>query len=259
MFCTLIMCSLSVVRSKNHNPCDPALGIALLWLAVMLFNQMSNSTGLGCTRQPLNAALNERDLCAHANKHTETHTCTHRPVHAYTLNPFLLHGLSFLVNNFDIRNSPSIVCVCECVSAPGTERGKSHRLNVLFMCLSFILRLRYISREKFSHFKNSPAISEIIGRLLCWADFTSSSIFFFSFPQHAIDLPELSLSPPSLFLLTVCQHVDVSNNNTGPCEWLRSHFGLVSYKTHYNEIQPHYGVTRYLICNVCLTRCRLLC
>lgn len=143
-------------------------------------------------------------MLTQTNMLKHTHTCTHRPVHAYTPNPFLLQSLSFLVNNFDIRNSPSIVfvclCVCVCVSARGTERGKSHRLNVLFMCLSFILRLRYISREKFSHFKNSPAISEIIGRLLCWADFTSSSIFFFLPPtcnRPARAFPPSSLSFPA--------------------------------------------------------------
>lgn len=111
-------------------------------------------------------------------------------------------------------------------------------LHVLFMCLSFIRCLRYISLETFSHFKNSLAISEIIGlvqsRLHVQGIFFSFSFFF----SHAFKLPKRS---PSLFLLllTMCQYVHVSNNNnkTVWCEWLRSHFGLVPYKIYYNEVQ----------------------
>lgn len=171
---TLIMRSLSVVRSKIPNPCDPALGIPLLWLAVMLFNQMSNSTGLWCTRQPWNAALNERDLCAHTNKHTETHTHVrvHAPTHAYTLNPFLLRSLSFLVNNFDIRNSPSIVsaCVCVCVSA-GNRKGKKSSLErlvyvlVIYTPSALYIRGKILTFQKLPcHFRNNwPAL--VLSRL----------------------------------------------------------------------------------------------
>lgn len=171
--------------------------------------------------------------------------CAHRGLstHTHRMLFFLPSTRIFWVNNFDIRNT--------ILSIVWRGRGEeSHHSNVLFMCLSFIRCLRCISRETLSHFKNSPAISEIIGRFLVLSRLHVQSSFFFfffflfslfSFP-HATELPKrslfLSLSL-SLFLLTMCQHVDVSNNNnnTRLCEWLRSHFGQVPYKMHYSEMQ----------------------
>lgn len=67
-------------------------------------------------------------------------------------------------------------CVCECVSerngpGGGGEGGVESSLHVLFMGLSFIRCLPYMSAETFPYFKNSPAISEIIVPLLVlsWA------------------------------------------------------------------------------------------
>lgn len=70
---------------------------------------------------------------------------------------------------FNIRNIISaVLCVpvCACVCEGNGTGGKKPSLHVLFMGLSFIRRLPYMSGETFPYFKNSPAISEIIGPLL---------------------------------------------------------------------------------------------
>lgn len=108
-------------------------------------------------------AWTEWNLCTHKHK-------TQRLFHLYcTCWMHLLDSLSFLID--DIRKTVLsyvclCICVCVCVREGNRNWGKSHPSNILFTCLSFIHCLRSIFRETFSHFKNSPAISEIIGQLL---------------------------------------------------------------------------------------------
>lgn len=73
---------------------DPKLSISLCWLAVMLFNQMSNSTGLWYTSQPLNhcfqwtesACTQQTNVLQHTQKKASAHT-----QEAFTGRPALLN------------------------------------------------------------------------------------------------------------------------------------------------------------------------
>lgn len=194
----------------------------------------------------------EWNLCAHANKHAATHTHTHA---RWIL---LLSGQSLWVNNFDIRHSiPSFVCVCVCAKRKGGgEKVISSRL--VYVLVIYTLSAVYIPGNILTfqklpcHFRNNWPVS-------C-AEPTPRPVdsFFFFFPPHATELPKRSASlslPPFLLLLTMCQHVHVSNNNnkTVLCEWLRSHFGLASHETHYSEIQQG-AHTQSGLCGACGAR-----
>lgn len=171
---------------------------------------------------------------------------------------FLPSSRIFWVNNFDIRNTIlSIVW-------RGREGGekKSSLQRLVYVLVIYSLSAVYIQGNTLTfqklpcHFRNNWPVpcAEPTPRPVEFFLFLS----LFSFP-HATELPKhslfLSLSL-SLFLLTMCQHVDVSgnNNNTRLCEWLRSHFGQVPYKMHYSEIQldTEFSVVQCsLLCRAC--------
>lgn len=177
---------------------------------------------------------------------------TQNPKHTHRM--LLLSVWSFWVNNFDIRNnflSAAFVYVCVCL---GKRKGKKSSLHVLFMCLSFICCLRYISQETFSHFKNSLAISEIIGQFLsvCWADSTSSMFFFLTQPscQSAFSL--------SFFYCWQCVNMSMSATITIKlfCDWdlslVRCHTRYIRMK--YNQVNSLEVLSNvmYVMCRACV-------
>lgn len=157
--------------------------------------------------------------------------------HAHMKKPLLV-SQSFWINNF--KSSQKHYSIH---SAHG--KGKNSLLLILFMCLSFIHCLQFNSLKTFLHFKDSLANSEIIG--LVQSRLHVRQIFFFP-PTHRIKLPKacsFSLFP---LLLTMCQHVHVSNNNNKSvhCEWLRSHIGLVP--TSHNTMKYNQKHSKDLYC-----------
>lgn len=205
---------------------------------------MSNSTGLWYTGQPLNHCFEWMEfVCTRKQTHWKTRAGA---VSTHSLWMCLLSAQSFWVNNFDLRKTilsflRSVVCMW--------VKGKRKKEKVItrMSCLC----LWYISRETFSHFKNSPAISEIIGQFLVLSRLRIKSIFLsFFFFFH---VQPSCQSSHSHSLLTMCQHFDASNNNnnTTRCEWLRSHFALAPYNMHYKGIQ--YSVQCNLLCRAWVT------
>lgn len=181
-----------------------------IWLAVMLFNQMSNSTGLRYTSQPMN----------HCVKNMYSHTCTNMLIHTsktkHTPKAFAKPAeiLRQCWASPETAFSLLYVCMCVCVLMCEVKRKeKKSSLHVLFMCLSFIRCLLYISLETFSHFKSSLAISEIIGLVLSRLHvqhFPFFLLFFLSACNQAAKSQALSFP---FLLLTMCQHVHVSQQH----------------------------------------------
>lgn len=117
-----IICCLSTEREIIHKQHDPTLSILLCWLAVMIFNQMSNSTGLWYTGQPLNLCFNWME-CVCVRIHKQTKWDTHRGLRTH--NTVYAPVLSFWINTFDIRNTiPPIATVCVCVCLGWEVRKK---------------------------------------------------------------------------------------------------------------------------------------
>lgn len=155
----------------------------------MLFNQMSNSTGLRYTSQPLN----------HCLKNMHSHTCANMLIHTsktkHMPNAFAKRAEIWAQCWVSPETAFSLLFVCVCVLMCEVKRKeKKSSLHVLFMCLSFICCLWYISLETFSHFKSSLAISEIIGLVLSRLHVQYFSFFsFFFLSPHATKLPNLKL------------------------------------------------------------------
>lgn len=172
---------------------------------------MSNSTGLSYTSEPLNHCLHWMEFVrannTDPNKNPERHI---KGAGMYTPRQHA-HACTERVNNVDITDT-----FLSTVWRRKEVGGKSHRSNVLFMCLSFIGGLRYISRETFAHFKTSLAISGIIGQFLCWA---SSLISFF---PHATELPNHSATLYCWQCVNMEMSATIDINVL--CEWLRFHF-----------------------------------
>lgn len=172
--------------------CDSNLSISFWWLAVMLFNQMSNSEGLRYTANLWSSGSSEWNLCVHTNKHTETRRSlsTHPERFCQAVWVFQSIILSQLTNV--IFSSP---CVCVCVYVLQCE-WKRKEEKVITSCLVYVLVIYSLSavyipenvltfQKLPCHFRNNWPCAEQTSRPV---------VFFFFFFLHAPKLPQLTLS-----------------------------------------------------------------
>lgn len=119
----------------------------------------------------------------------------------------LLSSQSFGVNNFDIRNNfLSTACVYVCVCLGKRKGEKVIAPHLVYVLVIYLLSAVYIPGNILTfqklpcHFRNNWPVP-------CAEQTPRPVDFFFSCNQAAKMLPLF------LLLLTMCQHVDVSNNN----------------------------------------------
>lgn len=146
----------------------------------MLFNQMSNSTGLWYTGQPSHLCYKWMQfLCTF--KQTHWNTC--RGVSTHSRWRCLLSAQSFWVNNFDIRNI-ILSTVCEWGEKEGKKSSLECLVYVIYSLSAVYVQGNTLTFQKLPcHFKNNWPV-------LC-AEPTQHQVNFFSTCNRAAKLLSL--------------------------------------------------------------------